>query len=459
MKSIQLSWEQERAIQTMLAGRNVFLTGNAGTGKSLVVREFVNRTDKNVAILASTGAAAKLVNGTTVHSFFQLPIGVATNENLREIDPRQAEIIEATDIIIIDEVSLLRSDQFTAIDTILRKLAPQNKKDLCLGGKQLITVGDFMQLPAFAKEPEVVEYLVSEYGGLQAFQSPVWANANFANFNLQKVFRQKNPKFMDIINSIRVGRLTYWQNVVIGERYLREDITCLTEFSYIDLLNSNCYSPNLKLSSDVINLCCTNRDAENINTTTLNRLMTLDACFYGQKIDKFPDAELPVPLRLNLKLGARVMLRTNKIHTEGYIEYSNGDIGTVIDFPGGDCVEVKLENGHVVRVEKAIWSHFDYQLIEEDGKKSLKQVEVGRYSQIPLTLSWAISIHKSQGLSLPEAHIYLGRNSCFTSGQLYVALSRVSGLKRLTVSRPVTDDDVIVDQEALRFHEGLKGAT
>jgi ATP-dependent exoDNAse (exonuclease V) alpha subunit len=457
---VNLTWQQSQALDAMLAGKNVFLTGDAGTGKSFIINEFRKRTNRNTVILAPTGAAALLVGGSTVHQFFQLPIGVLTPENLPELHPFQAEIIRATETIIIDEVSMLRADQLAAIDAILRNLAPASQRHLSMGGKQIIAVGDFLQLPAFAKEPEVREYLYHQYGGLHAFNASAWREACFTCFYLNMVLRQNDQKDLDILNAVRSGDTHYLKEVGIYGRFHNDDIICSFEHSHLDTLNAICCRRNQDIDYDAVCLCSMNYEADIINSNALASLPTQSKTFQGKIYGYFPGDALPVDFNLNLKIGARVMLRTNKFNKAmGCFDYVNGDIGTVVGMPdtGTPRVEVKLLNGRTVTVVQGVWNNYEYRLDSApNGKRIIVQDEVGRYYQLPLAPAWAISIHKAQGLTLPQAHLVLGDRGCFSPGQLYVALSRVPSLSCLTIDRPVSEDDVIVDHEAMDFCEKLR---
>jgi hypothetical protein len=458
---VNLTLQQSQAMDAMLAGKNVFLTGDAGTGKSFIINEFRKRTNRNTVILAPTGAAALLVGGSTVHQFFQLPIGVLTPENLPLIDPLQAEIIRATDTIIIDEVSMLRADQLAAIDAILRSLAPANQRHLSMGGKQIIAVGDFLQLPAFAKEPEVREYLYHQYGGLHAFNASAWREACFTCFYLDMVFRQNDQQYLDILNAVRSGETRYLKDVAIYERFRKDDYIFSFEHSHLDTLNAICCRRNQGIDYEAVSLCCTNYEADIINGANLDNLSEPSKIFQGKIYGSFPGDALPIDFNLNLKIGAKVMLRTNKFNNvTGSFDYVNGNIGTVVGMPdtGSPHVEVKLLNGRTVTVVPGMWNNYEYRLdADANGRKIITQEEVGRYCQLPLTPAWAISIHKAQGLTLPKAHLVLGDRGCFCPGQLYVALSRVPSFSCLTIDRPVSEDDVIVDHEAMDFCKKLRG--
>lgn len=453
---VTLSPEQEHALRKMLQGHNVFLSGLAGSGKSVVIREFKRRSPKNVVVVASTGAAALLVNGTTAHSFFSMPIGVLTSDSGNSINPQQADIIRNTDCFVFEECSMTRSDLMIAVDALLRRLTFKHEK--FMGGKQIIMVGDFLQLPSFAKEDQVQDYITNEYGGLQIYQTELWKSGNFVNFYLTTVFRQKDQRYLNILNGIRTGETLYPTNMLAAESYHGGDIWVDTFGSHLDDLNSVCYRPGASIDYDAIRLCCVNRQADAINQQALKQIHGPGVIFNGIVSGKFPEDEIPISRYLRLKPGAKVMLRANKYGPDGRLEYVNGDIATVVSCSNINSprVEVKLMNGRIVNVGQSVWSHFEYKLqTNEEGRYVITQVEVGKYFQVPVSLAWATSIHKAQGLSIPKIHLVLGGNGCFCSGQLYTALSRVPSMRNLTLDRPITEQDVITDRHAIEFYENL----
>ena len=458
-ESIKLNDQQQEALKAMLEGYNVFLTGKAGSGKSLIINEYMRQGKFNTVILAPTGAAALLVGGSTIHSFFQLPIGVITPDNIPVLDLKQIKMLSFVETIIIDEVSMLRVDIFEGIDRLLKKYASSSKKHLPMGGKRIIVVGDFLQLPAFAKEKEVQKYLTDTYGGLQAFRAPAWKEAGFKEFCLETVFRQNDDTYLEILNAVRMGETTYWEKQLIAEYYRKPDVYVSNEFCHLDTLNNICYRPEQQVSYDSVCLCATNKMADMINTNAHAQLPGDGTTLTGKIKGEFPAKDLPVPLNLELKMGTKVMLRANKFApANGGFEYVNGDIGTVVGIYSGTTpkVEVKLMNGHVVRVSQSSWSNYKYKLkTDADGKQKITQVEIGSYYQLPISLAWGISIHKSQGLTLNKAHIILGDKPCFCPGQLYVALSRVKSLKNLSTDRPIYSEDIIVDPEAIKLYKAL----
>lgn len=434
----QFSDEQQIALDAMLTGKNVFLTGNAGTGKSLIIKRFKELSKTNTVFVAPTGVAAIQIEGCTAHSLFNLPIGLADTEKLPDFTKEKKALIRAIDTLVIDEASLMRVDFFQILEEILRKLAPKDKKNIPWGGKQVIVVADFLQLPAFAKDDDLKKYLQAKYKGLQAFNAPAWKEAEFLNFYLEKAFRQKDDDFFQcMLDAIRLRDIGFLSHGGLS----------------IDILNSTCVRPKDSVPKDILRLCTTNRSAKIINEKENSAIHGKSFTFKGKIKGNFPYKDLPVDNHLEIKEGSRVMLRTNKYTPQGNLLYHNGEIGTVTAvYPSLPAVDVKLKNGRIVSVEEFSWTNYGYKLNKE-GK--IKQTEIGSFCQLPLSLAWATTIHRAQGLTLTEAFIILGDEPCFCPGQLYVALSRVTAMKNLYIDRSITANDIIIDKKARLFYENL----
>ena len=433
--SIVLSAEQEDAVSAMMSGRNVFLTGEAGTGKSTVVREFRRRCGDECIVLAPTGIAALNAGGSTIHSFFMLPTGLMTVDSVGAFSSwSRIKVIHEARAIIIDEISMVRSDVLSAIDIRLRQAAGGENKRMPFGGKQIIVVGDFFQLPPVVKTLEEAMYMIKRLGGVFAFQSDLWVAAQFKCICLKTVHRQSgDARFLAVLNALRHGRFEAAASV----------------------LNESCDKPWTSPLPPVC-LCTTNRDAETVNRYACGKIGGAARHFIATVKDVFQESDFPTDADLQLVVGARVMLLCNKRTKEGDLEYVNGDMGVVTGFSDGngiDAVKVRLDKGVEVLVDSYVWKNLSY-VSSEDPKthrQTVRRVEIGSFEQIPLRLAYAVTIHKSQGLSLDGVYLRLG-SGCFSHGQLYTALSRCRTLAGLRLDRPVHKEDLIVAAPVMDFY-------
>ena len=436
--NVTLNAEQNHALNEMLSGKNCFLTGEAGTGKSTVVREFLKLTDKNAVVVAPTGVAAINVNGVTIHSFFQFPCTILKAGELEGIrSPKRKELIRNTDVVIIDEISMVRSDLFSAIDTRLRYLGDSNKP---FGGKQIIATGDFFQLPPFAVTDPENTYLKMIYNGMFAFQTHAWASADFQNLFLTTVHRQStDPTFAKMLANIRKNDMTANINLP----------NCDEGMSALEALNT---AAARQTAHDTLAICTTKNDAYNINISRAAEIDTPTHRFAAKVSGDFKHALYPTTELLELKVGERVMTLANKYDGEQLV-YCNGDMGTIVEI-ADESVTVQFDKGISAEIKPFVWSNFEYELVKENGKTRITQKEIGRFSQIPLRLAYATTIHKSQGLSLDAATVVLG-NGCFAPGQLYTALSRVRTFEGLTLDREIKENDLFFAPEVVEFYKGI----
>jgi len=431
-----LSSEQEYALSRMLAGANVFLTGRGGTGKSVVVNEFVRRAKKRVICLAPTGFAARnLHSAFTIHSFFHIsPEGIAMLKE--DIDPALVRLFSTVDTLVIDEISMVRADIWEIMDQTLRRCSPPPFRCLPFAGKQIVAVGDFFQLPPVCEE-ELYPYFVRNLGGVYAFNTPAWESLKFENLFLQEVHRQKDPVFLSMLESIRTLRSDIGRWFGFSERRIRN-------FS-----PGHCLPPVL---------CCRRREAEKINQQAMGQLDDPGFVHAGSIHGIFPEYELPTDLNLTVKIGAKMLVLANKGALRPSIgsryTYVNGDLGTVIRYrPETPQVTLQLLRGAVVTVSPYRWDNYVYEIEQkENGEDSVVSKGVGCFVQLPLAPAYAMTVHKAQGQTLLRMHLVLG-DYPLSYGQLYTALSRVRNISGFTLNRPLRLSDVQVDPQVVDFYK------
>lgn len=438
--NIILDSQQQNALEMMLGGKNVFLTGKAGTGKTAVIHEFDRLCDKNLVKLAYTGVAAQAISGSTIHSTFNFSTGVLHADNLR-IDQHMRNFLGAVDVLLVDEGSLVRSDCFNAMDLTARKALDTN---IPFGGKQIVVVGDYCQLSPVASDLGVRDFLKDELGGIYAFETNAWEAAKFETIELDIIHRQNDREYTELLNAVRQGNTVYPVESSSAGDY---DDGCLDVFTE---LNRNCFRN--KAPSDAVHLCCTRGNAGYINAKAIKQLDDPGLLIKGEHTGIFPEHLLPTNYVLAVKRGMRVMLLRNKKNSSGQLEYSNGSLGTVISYEneGRPQVKVELNDGRIVKVGPNRWENLKYNY--DKGSKSIMQRTIGSFVQLPIAPAYAITIHKAQGKTISKAHLVQDKGRCFAPGQLYVALSRVPSMKNLTIDKPILGSDVIVAPEVLDFY-------
>lgn len=419
------------ALKKMFTGKNVFLSGTGGTGKSAVIRIFLENSPKNIVCVAPTGLVAlNLPEAMTIHSFFKFPIDkIMLDVDDVLTDTHLVEILHSTDCIVIDEISMVRADIFNAVNLSMKANGDAPYKPF--GGKQIIVVGDFLQLPPVVTNEAVSTVLHERFGGVYAFNTNAWKEADFCSIYLDKVHRQRDPEWVAYLEMIR---------------HRSPGVKKLLETNPIPVRDTPRHG---------ITLCCRKASAERINEEGMSKLSTPGIISTGETKGIFPEYELPVPSLLTLKTGCRVMVVCNgkrqKMPGYWHYEYVNGEIGTVYGFDR-DIVCLKMDNGRHIKVKKSHWSNIAYELgKDENGKSIVISKEIGSYMQFPLIPGWAMSIHKAQGQTINcRTHLCLGQG-CFAPGQLYTALSRVQKFDDLSVDRPIRYADIIVDSMVLDF--------
>lgn len=398
---------------------NIFLTGKAGTGKSTFLKYFRENTSKKIAVVAPTGVAALNVGAQTIHSFFRLKPAFV---DVKALKPASSRVLKELELLIIDEISMVRADIFEGIDHSL-KLARKNNKPF--GGVQVCLIGDLFQLPPVVSRDEKV-FFAQYYQTAFFFGTKAYAEANFKTIQFNTIHRQNDGTFIKILNAIRAG-------------------TC--DAVELEALN-NRLNPKASPAPGTLVLTTTNALAEDINATKLAGLAGKMRSYEGITSGEFgmKGGRLPAPEMLTLKIGAQVMFVKND--SDG--RWVNGTIG-IVETLGNEIISVVV--GDVIHeVEPEKWKTIGYEFSEEKGE--IAEKTLGTYTQFPLTLAWAITIHKSQGKTLERVIIDLGTGA-FAAGQLYVALSRCKSLASIALKQPVTRTDIRCDGEVLEFMERI----
>lgn len=402
----------------------VFVTGNAGTGKSTLIRYLRTVLDRRLAVVAPTGVAALNAGGVTVHSFFHLPPKIHEEEDIKLVHDRK--LYQKLQLLVIDEVSMVRCDLMDSVDKFLRKNRSNNTP---FGGVQLLLVGDLFQLPPVVRKHEWDVLRPKGYASKYFFSSFSLQNTSLVSVELTFVYRQEEGTFVGLLNRIRTG----------------DDLECVTAE-----LNQRCFQ--LDSFCPDITLSCTNNAADQINRDELQRLPSRECSFKGRIEGQFRIEEdnLPSPLNLRLKVGARIMFTKN----DEQHRWVNGTLGIVQETAQGS-IRVKLvsdSRGMVCDVLPVTWETYKY--VYDPEQDRIVASKVGQYTQYPLMLAWAVTIHKSQGKTLDNVLVDLGYGA-FASGQVYVALSRCRSIEGIRLACPIRKTDVKCDPVIKRFYLAL----
>jgi hypothetical protein len=420
--------------------RTIFLTGKAGTGKTTLLRKIVQTTQKNTVIVAPTGIAALNAGGVTIHSFFQLPFGAfiptthsptsdsyVKHENKTtlkrhfKMNKRRIAIIRNLELLIIDEVSMLRADLLDAIDFMLKFVRRNNEP---FGGIQVLFIGDLLQLPPVVKNDEW-SILSSYYNGIYFFNSQILSAFPPLVIELTTIFRQKDDEFIELLNNLRNNRFTE-QNIA--------------------LLNSKVINdPQSFDKTGCITLSTHNAKADEINAKELLKLKSKTVEYSAEITGDFPEHIFPLDQQLELKVGAQVMFVKNDSGLEK--KYYNGKIGTIEFLSEYEVIVYFSEEKKKITVDKYEWSNIKYNLNE--ATQEITEEVIGTFVQYPLKLAWAITVHKSQGLTFDKA--ILDVNDVFAPGQAYVAFSRLRSLDGLKLLRPIENRSISMDQQVKDF--------
>ncbi|MBB4665844.1 ATP-dependent exoDNAse (exonuclease V) alpha subunit [Microbacterium marinum] len=457
MSTPPLSPEQEALFRLIEdTDQHVFVTGRAGTGKSTLLQHLAWNTEKQIAVCAPTGVAALNVEGQTIHSLFKLPIGLIADSELEQSDATR-KILNAIDTLVIDEVSMVNADVMDAIDRSLRQARRRRAEPF--GGVQVVMFGDPYQLSPVPPRGDELRYIQDHYRSFWFFDAQVWAGpradagairsdglldlgrvgAPLHIAELRDIHRQSDDAFKAMLNAVRHGIVT-------------ADIA--------DALNAaGSRKPPAPVEGEVpiITLATRNDIVSRINQRHLDALPGPVQTARAEISGDFGrgDAAYPADQELQLKLGAQVMFLRNDIGGFGGEgpRWVNGSIGTVTRI-AGSSVRVELD-GEEHDVEPAVWERFRYAY--DPGTRKLTREIVAEYTQFPLRLAWAVTIHKSQGKTYDRAVVDLG-SGAFAPGQTYVALSRLTSLEGLYLSRPLRPADILVDRDVRRFMAGVRAA-
>lgn len=398
---------------------NLFLTGKAGTGKTTFLKTLHTSSPKRMAIVAPTGVAAINAGGVTIHSFFQLPFSPYIPDTKFKADytmrKEKINIIRTLDMLVIDEISMVRADLLDAVDASLRHY---RRNDMPFGGVQIVMIGDLQQLPPVVVESERA-LIESYYPTPYFFSSKVLQKSSYVTVELNKVYRQSDVTFVNLLNKIR-------------ENKADDETLRLLNSRFVDNFDP-------KDSDGYIRLTTHNSQADNINSMKLLKLDTEERCYECRIEGNFPESSFPADRSLKLKKGAQVMFIKNDKSPDK--RYYNGKIGVVTSL-GKDTVGVRcISDGVEVVLEYDKWDNTKY-VIDKETNEISEEVE-GEFSQIPLRLAWAVTIHKSQGLTFDKAII--DAQMSFAHGQVYVALSRCRTLEGIVLSSKISRSSVISD--------------
>ncbi len=440
----KIKWDQEakRALDLMENGRDhVFVTGQAGTGKTTLLDEFRKTTKRNMVVLAPTGVAAANIGGRTIHSF----CGIGPSSNMKKAnrlnpnDPHK-KVVEHLDVVIIDEVSMMRADLVDYFDKFLRLNRGEPK--VPFGGVQIIFVGDLYQLSPVVNRDEAPMF-AKAYATPYFFSAHIFAEISFKFAELTEVHRQKDTEFLSLLQSIRVNKASRAELQNLNNRLVDESVNDLEDFT--------------------VYLATTNAIAERVNTYKLGQVRGVEKTFRGIIFGDTSGFQFPADMDLKLKVGAQVMMLNNDKAgrwvngTVGkfmgvYVEKESVKQGAKFENAtkenAGELLMVEMEDGSLQYIGRNKWDVIDYVWDENDN--AVETDVVGGYQQYPVKLAWAITIHKSQGKTFDNVVIDLGRGA-FAHGQLYVALSRCRTLEGIELIREAVLSDIKMDERVVEF--------
>lgn len=438
----QLSAEAQYVLKFINQTRiPIFLTGKAGTGKTTLLKEIITTTHKNTAVVAPTGIAALNANGVTIHSLFQLPFAafipdnkvVNANDGQHKFESRatlsrhfkmnkvKKAVIQNLDLLIIDEVSMLRADVLDAMDFMLRKV---RRNDYSFGGCQILFIGDLLQLPPVVKNEEW-HVLKNYYQGAYFFHAHVIRQTPPLYIELDKIYRQSDADFIGILNNLRTNTIT------------KQDISFLNNYVKPDF--------SLKDNPGWITVTTHNYKADKINEEALQNLKGKSMLYKAEVIGDFPDKIYPLEFELELKVGAQIMFIKNDTSYEK--RFFNGKMGEIKSLAEKEILVHFPEENKTIEVEPYTWENIRYTV--DENTKEVKEEVLGTFTHYPIKLAWAITVHKSQGLTFDKAALDVSQ--VFAPGQAYVALSRLRGLNGLILLSPLNLNGISSDEDVIQY--------
>ncbi len=422
MGDVALSSQQSEVLERIEnSSDHVFITGRAGTGKTTLLQAFVENTAKVVAVSAPTGVAALAVGGQTIHSLLRLPLGIIGSRELGFIPKESLAVLANLDALVIDEVSMVSADVLDALDKRLRQA--KRKRNTAFGGIQLIMFGDPYQLAPVVSGQAEKAYYQDHYRSPWFFDAKVWRETEMSVQELDTIHRQADSEFRAVLNALREGRMEAEMGRMLNEQGLRQ--------------------PE---EPELITLATTNQAVTRINSAALEGLPGKAKIAHADIEGDFGStAAYPADDELVLKPGAKVMFLRNDTQGTDGPRFVNGTLGTVVRITDSVIVDVE---GESILVEPVTWEKVKYDY--SPTTKVLSQDVVAEFTQFPLRLAWAVTIHKAQGKTLDAAVIDLGSRA-FAPGQTYVAFSRLTSLEGLYLKRPLSPADIIVDEHVVRF--------
>ena len=429
-QNIEINDDFKKAIDLLEnSNKTLFITGKAGTGKSTLLTYFRTNSTKNVIVLAPTGVSAINVKGQTIHSFFRFKASSSLQEinSKKSPDKKLLSILKATDTIIIDEISMVRADLLDMVDAKLRKTLNEN---LPFGGLQMVFIGDLYQLPPVVSGKAEREFFSTFYESSYFFDAKIFKQLDLEIIELEKIYRQKDSDFIEILNKIRNNSIEDYDLEKLNERFL---------YGF----------ENYDEDKFFITLTTTNAVADNLNDQKLRQLEGEIHSFYAEISGKFEKNQLPTSEILKLKIGSQVMMLNN----DSMGRWVNGSVGKIIDVfydeeIESQVLEIILQDNTTVFVEPHNWELFNYTYNKKEGKLDMERL--GSFKQFPLRLAWAITIHKSQGKTFENVIVDIG-SGAFAQGQVYVAISRSTSLEGLILKRPIHKQHIWTDYKIVKF--------